>query len=131
MELKPSTSQNDGEKETPRCDEVVSQSTQGQSVVWRGPEEENGDTLTPLVLCIAGSTIKPTFFVLQSKPLIPLQKEEDPETHKTVLTNYMFPQQIRTDDCEYCAFSKAESLFSSSQTFKLHLFLIEMWTLLV
>ncbi|XP_017163422.1 erbin isoform X3 [Poecilia reticulata] len=28
----------------------------------------------------------------QSKPLIPLQKEEDPETHKTVLTNYMFPQ---------------------------------------
>ncbi|KAG5834364.1 hypothetical protein ANANG_G00260750 [Anguilla anguilla] len=34
----------------------------------------------------------------QSKPLIPLQKEEDPETHKTVLTNYMFPQQTRTDD---------------------------------
>lgn len=42
------------------------------------------------------------FFVfLQSKPLIPLQKEEDPETHKTVLTNYMFPQQTRTEDCEY------------------------------
>lgn len=40
----------------------------------------------------------------QSKPLIPLQKEEDPETHKTVLTNYMFPQQIRTEDCEYCVF---------------------------
>ncbi|XP_036833004.1 erbin isoform X1 [Oncorhynchus mykiss] len=35
----------------------------------------------------------------QSKPLIPLQKEEDPETHKTVLTNYMFPQQTRTEDC--------------------------------
>ncbi|KAJ8287045.1 hypothetical protein GJAV_G00046420 [Gymnothorax javanicus] len=34
----------------------------------------------------------------QSKPLIPLQKEEDPETQKTVLTNYMFPQQTRTDD---------------------------------
>lgn len=34
----------------------------------------------------------------QSKPLIPLQKEEDPETHKTVLTNYMFPQQTRTED---------------------------------
>ncbi|XP_028273181.1 erbin isoform X2 [Parambassis ranga] len=31
----------------------------------------------------------------QSKPLIPLQKEEDPETHKTMLTNYMFPQQTR------------------------------------
>uniref|UniRef100_A0A8C7KUI1 Erbb2 interacting protein n=1 Tax=Oncorhynchus kisutch TaxID=8019 RepID=A0A8C7KUI1_ONCKI len=36
----------------------------------------------------------------QSKPLIPLQKEEDPETHKTVLTNYMFPQQTRTEDCD-------------------------------
>ncbi|XP_013880388.1 erbin isoform X2 [Austrofundulus limnaeus] len=34
----------------------------------------------------------------QSKPLIPLQKEEDPETHKTVLTNYMFPQQTSTDE---------------------------------
>uniref|UniRef100_A0A3Q3B2W6 Erbb2 interacting protein n=1 Tax=Kryptolebias marmoratus TaxID=37003 RepID=A0A3Q3B2W6_KRYMA len=34
----------------------------------------------------------------QSKPLIPLQKEEDPETHKTVLTNYMFPQQTSTED---------------------------------
>uniref|UniRef100_A0A8C9TII0 Erbb2 interacting protein n=1 Tax=Scleropages formosus TaxID=113540 RepID=A0A8C9TII0_SCLFO len=34
----------------------------------------------------------------QSKPLIPLQKEEDPETHKTVLTNYMFPQQTRTPE---------------------------------
>ncbi|XP_064153259.1 erbin-like isoform X2 [Anguilla rostrata] len=34
----------------------------------------------------------------QSKPLIPLQKEEDEETHKTVLTNYMFPQQPRTED---------------------------------
>ncbi|XP_036382354.1 erbin-like [Megalops cyprinoides] len=34
----------------------------------------------------------------QSKPLIPLQKEEDQETHKTVLTNYMFPQQTRTED---------------------------------
>ncbi|NXN24846.1 ERBIN protein, partial [Nycticryphes semicollaris] len=34
----------------------------------------------------------------QSKPLIPLQKEVDPDTQKTVLTNYMFPQQPRTDD---------------------------------
>ncbi|XP_040277289.1 erbin isoform X3 [Bufo bufo] len=34
----------------------------------------------------------------QSKPLIPLQKETDPDTQKTVLTNYMFPQQPRTDD---------------------------------
>ncbi|XP_069819102.1 erbin isoform X2 [Dendropsophus ebraccatus] len=34
----------------------------------------------------------------QSKPLIPLQKESDPDTQKTVLTNYMFPQQPRTDD---------------------------------
>ncbi|XP_075446460.1 erbin isoform X5 [Ascaphus truei] len=34
----------------------------------------------------------------QSKPLIPLQKETDPETQKTVLTNYMFPQQPRTEE---------------------------------
>ncbi|XP_075038823.1 erbin isoform X2 [Mixophyes fleayi] len=34
----------------------------------------------------------------QSKPLIPLQKETDQDTQKTVLTNYMFPQQPRTDD---------------------------------
>ncbi|XP_064413970.1 erbin isoform X1 [Latimeria chalumnae] len=34
----------------------------------------------------------------QSKPLIPLQKEVDPETQKTVLTNYMFPQQPRAED---------------------------------
>ncbi|XP_060256356.1 erbin isoform X31 [Ovis aries] len=34
----------------------------------------------------------------QSKPLIPLQKETDSETQKTVLTNYMFPQQPRTED---------------------------------
>nr|XP_054600527.1 erbin isoform X2 [Nothobranchius furzeri] len=34
----------------------------------------------------------------QSKPLIPLQKEEDPETSKVVLTNYMFPQQTRAED---------------------------------
>ncbi|XP_061658232.1 erbin isoform X1 [Syngnathoides biaculeatus] len=43
----------------------------------------------------------------QSKPLIPLQKEEDPETHKTVLTNYMFPQQTRTED--YVPNSDSES----------------------
>ncbi|CAB1332625.1 unnamed protein product, partial [Coregonus sp. 'balchen'] len=43
----------------------------------------------------------------QSKPLIPLQKEEDPETHKTVLTNYMFPQQTRTED--YTPSSDSES----------------------
>ncbi|XP_010131064.1 PREDICTED: protein LAP2 [Buceros rhinoceros silvestris] len=34
----------------------------------------------------------------QSKPLIPLQKEDDPDTQKTVLTNYMFPQQPRAED---------------------------------
>ncbi|KAM7392515.1 hypothetical protein PAMA_007568 [Pampus argenteus] len=43
----------------------------------------------------------------QSKPLIPLQKEEHPETHKTVLTNYMFPQQTRTED--YIPNSDSES----------------------
>lgn len=43
----------------------------------------------------------------QSKPLIPLQKEEDPESHKTVLTNYMFPQQTRTED--YIPISDSES----------------------
>ncbi|NP_001180472.1 erbin [Danio rerio] len=43
----------------------------------------------------------------QSKPLIPLQKEEDPETHKIVLTNYMFPQQTRTE--EYVPNSDSES----------------------
>ncbi|XP_053195707.1 erbin isoform X2 [Scomber japonicus] len=43
----------------------------------------------------------------QSKPLIPLQKEEDPETHKTVLTNYMFPQQTRNED--YIPNSDSES----------------------
>ncbi|KAM3600554.1 uncharacterized protein V6R79_025121 [Siganus canaliculatus] len=43
----------------------------------------------------------------QSKPLIPLQKEEDPETHETVLTNYMFPQQSRTED--YIPNSDSES----------------------
>ncbi|XP_041825768.1 erbin isoform X2 [Melanotaenia boesemani] len=43
----------------------------------------------------------------QSKPLIPLQKEEDRETHKTVLTNYMFPQQTRTED--YIPNSDSES----------------------
>ncbi|NXD27141.1 ERBIN protein, partial [Spelaeornis formosus] len=34
----------------------------------------------------------------QSKPLIPLQKEADPDSQKTVLTNYMFPQQPRTEE---------------------------------
>ncbi|XP_057674214.1 erbin isoform X2 [Corythoichthys intestinalis] len=43
----------------------------------------------------------------QSKPLIPLQKEEEPETQKTVLTNYMFPQQTRTE--EYVPNSDSES----------------------
>ncbi|XP_012519957.1 PREDICTED: protein LAP2 [Propithecus coquereli] len=33
-----------------------------------------------------------------SKPLIPLQKETDSETQKMMLTNYMFPQQPRTED---------------------------------
>lgn len=43
---------------------------------------------------------QPHILSTQSKPLIPLQKEEDPETQKTVLTNYMFPQQIRIEECE-------------------------------
>ncbi|XP_053097064.1 erbin isoform X3 [Pangasianodon hypophthalmus] len=43
----------------------------------------------------------------QSKPLIPLQKEEEPDTHRTVLTNYMFPQQSRTE--EYAQNSDGES----------------------
>ncbi|XP_060751378.1 erbin isoform X1 [Tachysurus vachellii] len=43
----------------------------------------------------------------QSKPLIPLQKEEEPDTHTTVLTNYMFPQQSRTE--EYSQNSDSES----------------------
>uniref|UniRef100_A0A8C9XYY1 Erbin n=1 Tax=Sander lucioperca TaxID=283035 RepID=A0A8C9XYY1_SANLU len=43
----------------------------------------------------------------QSKPLIPLQKEEDPDTHKIMLTNYMFPQQTRTED--YIPNSDSES----------------------
>ncbi|XP_070599370.1 erbin isoform X2 [Erythrolamprus reginae] len=34
----------------------------------------------------------------QSKPLIPLQKEVDPDTQETVVTNYMFPQQPRSED---------------------------------
>ncbi|KAF4024345.1 hypothetical protein G4228_016498 [Cervus hanglu yarkandensis] len=34
----------------------------------------------------------------QSKPLIPLQKETDSETQNMALTNYMFPQQPRTED---------------------------------
>ncbi|XP_030049065.1 erbin isoform X1 [Microcaecilia unicolor] len=37
----------------------------------------------------------------QSKPLIPLQKEVDPETQKTMLTNYMFPQQPRTEEVTF------------------------------
>ncbi|XP_006899445.1 PREDICTED: protein LAP2-like [Elephantulus edwardii] len=37
----------------------------------------------------------------QSKPLIPLQKETDSETQKMVLTNYMFPQQPRTEDVTF------------------------------
>lgn len=43
----------------------------------------------------------------QSKALIPLQKEEDRETLKTVLTNYMFPQQTKNDD--YIPNSDSES----------------------
>lgn len=80
---------------------------QGQWVIWRGLEEEK---LLERAVGICQCTFKPSFFLPQSKPLIPLQKEEDPESHKTVLTNYMFPQQIRTEDCEYCAFNRDEFL---------------------
>uniref|UniRef100_A0A8C4N4K0 PDZ domain-containing protein n=2 Tax=Eptatretus burgeri TaxID=7764 RepID=A0A8C4N4K0_EPTBU len=34
----------------------------------------------------------------QSKPLIPLQTEVDPESQQRVLTNYMFPQQPRAEE---------------------------------
>lgn len=43
----------------------------------------------------------------QSKALIPLQKEENPETHKIMLTNYMFPQQTKAED--YIPNSDSES----------------------
>uniref|UniRef100_A0A8C5U1B5 Erbin n=1 Tax=Malurus cyaneus samueli TaxID=2593467 RepID=A0A8C5U1B5_9PASS len=36
----------------------------------------------------------------QSKPLIPLQKEADPDTQKTVLTNYMFPHAQVAFECD-------------------------------
>lgn len=36
--------------------------------------------------------------LLQSKALIPLQSEANPETNQRVLTNYMFPQQPRHED---------------------------------
>lgn len=42
------------------------------------------------VLCVA--------FPAQSKALIPLQTEAHPETKQRVLTNYMFPQQPRSDE---------------------------------
>lgn len=42
------------------------------------------------VLCFASP--------LQSKALIPLQTEAHPETKQRVLTNYMFPQQPRSDE---------------------------------
>uniref|UniRef100_A0A8C0BSY7 Leucine-rich repeat-containing protein 7 n=1 Tax=Buteo japonicus TaxID=224669 RepID=A0A8C0BSY7_9AVES len=42
------------------------------------------------VLCLA--------FPVQSKALIPLQTEAHPETKQRVLTNYMFPQQPRSDE---------------------------------
>ncbi len=77
---------------------------------------------------IAHSTLSPSLCLPQSKPLIPLQKEEDPETHKTVLTNYMFPQQTRTEDCEYFPRNKTRFLcYALSrliwQTLKLQMFL--------
>ncbi|XP_063310147.1 erbin [Pelobates fuscus] len=43
----------------------------------------------------------------QSKPLIPLQKETDQDTQKTVLTNYMFPQQPRTEDVIFSSDSES------------------------
>lgn len=83
-----------------------------ESLSWKGLWEIEGDHVNfnkaPL---IADSTLKPPLCLPQSKPLIPLQKEEDPETHKTVLTNYMFPQQTRIEDCEYCALKKTAFLF--------------------
>lgn len=82
-----------------------------QSEAQRTPGHSLSIDCLDKALLIADSTLKPTFCLPQSKPLIPLQKEEDPETHKTVLTNYMFPQQTRTEDCEYCLFNETQFLF--------------------
>lgn len=80
--------------------------------------ENTGTPPPPPPLCPdkAIAQTKQTFFycLSQSKPLIPLQKEEDPETHKTVLTNYMFPQQTRTEDCEYCSPQTQRILFPTT-----------------
>uniref|UniRef100_A0A4W3K4U4 Erbb2 interacting protein n=1 Tax=Callorhinchus milii TaxID=7868 RepID=A0A4W3K4U4_CALMI len=43
----------------------------------------------------------------QSKPLIPLQKEVDSDTQKQVLTNYMFPQQPRTEEVVFISDSES------------------------
>jgi len=65
------------------------------------PESETENSRTFSECWQRTADFRLTFCFPQSKPLIPLQKEEDPETQKTVLTNYMFPQQTRTEDCEY------------------------------
>uniref|UniRef100_A0A8C8EQW9 PDZ domain-containing protein n=1 Tax=Oncorhynchus tshawytscha TaxID=74940 RepID=A0A8C8EQW9_ONCTS len=66
------------------------------------PEEMGDMTKLKVINLSDNNTVLYCLFPLppQSKPLIPLQKEEDQETHKTVLTNYMFPQQTRTEDCD-------------------------------
>ncbi|KAL2087616.1 hypothetical protein ACEWY4_016444 [Coilia grayii] len=83
--------------------------------------EEMGDMLKLKVINLSDNKLKNLPFTFtklnqmtamwlsenQSKALIPLQKEEDPETQKTVLTNYMFPQQPRTED--YVPNSDSES----------------------
>lgn len=48
---------------------------------------------------------------LQSKALIPLQTEAHPETKQRVLTNYMFPQQPRSDEGKTPAASGSEREF--------------------
>uniref|UniRef100_A0A452HN86 Erbin n=1 Tax=Gopherus agassizii TaxID=38772 RepID=A0A452HN86_9SAUR len=60
--------------------------------------EEMGDMQKLKVINLSDNRDFNYFFFSQSKPLIPLQKEVDPETQKTVLTNYMFPQQPRSED---------------------------------
>ncbi|XP_063068487.1 erbin [Engraulis encrasicolus] len=83
--------------------------------------EEMGDMLKLKVINLSDNKLKNLPFTFtklsqmtamwlsenQSKALIPLQKEECPETQKTVLTNYMFPQQSRTE--EYVPNSDSES----------------------
>ncbi|NXC16267.1 LRRC7 protein, partial [Corythaeola cristata] len=90
-----------------------------RSWFWVGRQQDSagsGHLGTPKVLQLQGASpgplnpseldhcplFKPLIAVvlpfLQSKALIPLQTEAHPETKQRVLTNYMFPQQPRSDE---------------------------------